>query len=144
MRTLLIVDDHESVLHTLAYVFGLRGYQTRLANSGPAGIELARIEAFDAALVDLHMPVMDGFAVCCALREQAAAAKRDIPIFLMTAAYTPQAASKATEAGAVMLLKKPFDHDEFLAAVERLSRGVALAPASPSSSPAEAASSVAA
>jgi DNA-binding response OmpR family regulator len=131
MRTLLIVDDHESVLHTLGYVFGLRGYQTKLANSGSAGIELARNEHIDAALVDLHMPGMDGFAVCRGLREQAIASGRDLPIFMMTAAHTLVAATKATEAGAVMLLKKPFDHDELLAAVERYRVGATPIPALP-------------
>jgi two-component system KDP operon response regulator KdpE len=119
MRTLLIIDDHESVLYTLGYVFGLRGYQIRTANSGAAGIKLAAEESIDVALVDLHMPVMDGFTVCRGLRQQAIVAGRDIPVFMMTAAHTPAAAAKASEAGAVALLKKPFDHDEFLAAVER-------------------------
>lgn len=131
MRTLLIVDDHESVLHTLGYVFGLRGYQVRLANSGPAGITLAASECVDAALVDLHMPGMDGFSVCRALREQAIAAGRDVPVFMMTAAHTAAAATKAADAGAVTLLKKPFDHEEFLMAVERYCDGTTPLPALP-------------
>lgn len=60
MRTLLIIDDQPSVLQTLDYVFSLHGYRTLLASSGEAGLELAANQSFDAALVDLHMPGMDG------------------------------------------------------------------------------------
>jgi DNA-binding response OmpR family regulator len=88
MRTLLISDDHESVLHTLEYVLSLRGYRTLLASSGAA------------ALVDLHMPGMDGFAVCRALRERAIMAGKDMPVFMMTAVHTPVASKAALEAGA--------------------------------------------
>jgi enamine deaminase RidA (YjgF/YER057c/UK114 family) len=47
MRTLLITDDHESVLHTLEYVLSLRGYRTLLASSGAVALELAARETFD-------------------------------------------------------------------------------------------------
>lgn len=128
MRTLLITDDHESVLQTLGYVLELRGYRTLLANSGNAALDVAAKETFDVALVDLRMAGMDGFATCRSLRERAIAAGRDVPVFMMTAAYTSKEAEKASNAGAVTLLKKPFDYDEFLTAVERYCRGEATIP----------------
>lgn len=123
MRTLLITDDHVSVLHTLDYVLSLRGYRTLLANSAAAALTIAAGENFDAALVDLHMTGMDGCALCRALRERGIVAGRDIPVFIMTAAYLPVAATKATEAGAITLLKKPFDYDEFIGTLERYCGG---------------------
>lgn len=131
MRTLLITDDHESVLHTLEYVLTLRGYRTLLASSGAVALEVAGRETFDAALVDLHMPGMDGFALCRALRERAITAGKDIPVFMMTAVHVPVAAKRALEAGAVTLLKKPFDCGEFLSAVERYCSGELPLPALP-------------
>jgi CheY-like chemotaxis protein len=119
MRTLLITDDQEGVLHTLGYLFGEHGYRTLLAKSGAAALELARSEHIDAALIDVHMPAMDGFAVCRALCETAQAAGRILPIWLMTAAFTGTLAAKATEAGALTLLKKPFDCAQFLKDLER-------------------------
>lgn len=135
MRTLLITDDHESVLHTLEYVLSLRGYRTLLASSGAAALEIAEREPFDAALVDLHMPGMDGFALCRALRERAIAAGKDIPVFMMTAVHVPIAAKRALEAGTVALLKKPFDLDEFLSALERYCSGELPLPGLPVSPP---------
>ncbi len=123
MRTLLITDDHESVLHTLHYVLSLRGYRTLLASSGAAALDIAAKETFDAALIDLHMPAMDGFAVCRALRERAIPTGGIVPIFIMTAAYMPAMAARAAEAGAVALLKKPFDCDELVKDVERYCAG---------------------
>lgn len=136
MRTLLITDDHESVLHTLEYVLSLRGYRTLLASSGAVALEIAAREILDVALVDLHMPGMDGFALCRALRERGLAAGQDIPVFMMTAVHTPVALKAALEAGAVTLLKKPFDCDEFLSAVERYCSGELPLPGPPAAPPA--------
>jgi len=107
MRTLLIIDDQPSVLQTLDYVFSLHGYRTLLASSGEAGLELAANQSFDAALVDLHMPGMDGLSVCRGLRERAIAARSDARVWMMTAAHTSAMVTKAAEAGAIELLKKP-------------------------------------
>lgn len=132
MRTLLITDDHEGVLRTLEYVLAGRGHRTLLAKSGAAALEAARSEQLDAALVDLHMPVMDGLSLCRALRRQAIANGTDIPVWIMTAAAVPALAAKALEAGAVCVLRKPFDPDEFMAAVEEICSGTKPFPPPPS------------
>jgi DNA-binding response OmpR family regulator len=119
MRTLLITDDQEGVLVALDYVLSQRGYRTLLAKSGAAAVGIAQTEMIDAALVDLHMPGMDGFAVCRSVAAIAAERGRAIPVWVMTAAFTSEAAAKAAECGAIALLKKPFDVDVFLADVER-------------------------
>jgi CheY-like chemotaxis protein len=119
MRTLLITDDQEGVLHTLGYVFGEHGYRTLLARSGATALEIARAERVDAALVDLHMPAMDGFAVCRSLAEVARDSGRALPVWLMTGAWTAAAAAQAAEVGARALLKKPFDSDELVNDLER-------------------------
>ncbi len=131
MRTLLIVDDQPSVLHTLDYVFNQRGYRTLLANSGAAGLEVAGNESFDAALVDLHMPGLDGMSVCRALRERAHASQREALVWVMTAAHTREAATKAVEAGAIALLKKPFDYEVFLESFEQYFSGKLTVPPLP-------------
>lgn len=119
MRTLLITDDQEGVLHTLGYVFGEQhGYRTLLAKSGAVALELMRTEHLDAVLVDVHMPAMDGFTVCSSLAAAARETGRPLPVWLMTGAYTT-AAAKAEEVGAVALLKKPFDSSELVKDMER-------------------------
>lgn len=122
-RTLLVTDDQPSVLHTLDYVFQLHGYRTIVATSGAVALDAAAQDGFDAALIDLHMPGIDGLTVCRALRERAIKRGRDVPVWMMSAAHTSVAATSAMKAGAIALLKKPFDVEEFLMNVERCCAG---------------------
>lgn len=113
MRTLLIVDDHPSVLQALEFVLAGSELRIVLAESGHAALACIEREALDAALVDLHMPAMDGIALTRALKEHAAKSGRALPIWVMTAAHTSAAAEQARMAGAQTLLKKPFDSETF-------------------------------
>ena len=119
MRTLLIVDDNESVLRTLEFVLSESGNRVRSALSGSAAVEIARSETIDAALVDLHMPVMDGFQTCSALLAQAHEGGRPLHVWLMTGGFSSAAEKRTVEIGAVALLAKPFSHVDFLASVEQ-------------------------
>lgn len=114
MRTLLIVDDHDSVLRTLEYVMSLHGYNAVLAGSGKGAIAACERATIDAALVDLHMPGMDGFQTCAALLTQARVQGCTLPVWLMSAAATGAAKVRAAEVGAVDFLSKPFDCAEFI------------------------------
>lgn len=113
MPTLLIVDDHPSVLQTLD--FALAGEQLRVvtAGGGAAALDACAREPLDAALVDLHMPGMDGLALVRALKERSARDRGSLAVWLMTAAHTVAAAEQARLAGAESLLKKPFDCGAF-------------------------------
>lgn len=116
--TLLIVDDQKSVLTTLEFLFAQRGYHVCTAESGAAAIALFGQQAFDAAIIDLHMPAMDGTQVCRRLIAHAAETHHPVVVWLMTAVHTADAARLALDAGAVGLLKKPFDWLELCRAIE--------------------------
>ena len=118
MRTLLIVDDHASVLETLAFVVTSRGYRALTASSGQRALEIAEQEAADAALVDLHMPGIDGLKTCRGLRENSSRRAHQLRVWLMSSALPSTAEAQAREEGATGILKKPFDVDAFLVAVE--------------------------
>lgn len=118
MRTLLIVDDHASVLETLTFVITSRGYRALAASSGHRALEIVEQETVDAALVDLHMPGIDGMKTCRSLREVSLRRGRQLPVWVMSAALLSSAEAQAREAGATGTFKKPFDVDVFLAAVE--------------------------
>lgn len=118
MRTLLIVDDHASVLETLTFVITSRGYRALAAPSGHRALEIVEQEMVDAALVDLHMPGIDGMKTCRSLREVSLRRGRQLPVWVMSAALPSSAEAQAREAGATGTFKKPFDVDVFLAAVE--------------------------
>lgn len=127
MRTLLLVDDNASVLTTLAFIFDARGGRTVVASSGQKALEIAERESIDLALVDLHMPGMDGLTACQGLHQIGTKRGRPIPTWLMSGALTMAAEIQAREAGVIGVLKKPFDVDAFLQAVENFYGGLHLA-----------------
>lgn len=131
MHTLLIVDDHESVLRTLEFVLASSTLRVLVSNSAAAGIDLAKHERVDAAQIDLHMPGMDGLTLCDRLREYAREQNPTLPVWIMTAAGTAAAVEQARTHGAVALLKKPFDCAEFHQTLTRHLESVPSIPLSP-------------
>lgn len=109
MRTLLIIDDNKSVRESLRFLFIRRGYEVFVAESGPEGIAVATQQHIDGAMIDVNMPGMNGIDTCRALKANAFARGRDLPVWMMTGARTPDVVKRAEEAGALILLGKPFD-----------------------------------
>jgi DNA-binding response OmpR family regulator len=89
-----------------------------VAEDGHSGLALAARQPITGALVDVNMPVMNGIEVCKALRELAAKEGRAIAVWLMTGAPTTEGEKAALEAGALMLLAKPFDVPDLLKRIE--------------------------
>lgn len=108
-RTLLVVDDNRSVRESLKFLLLRRGYSVLVAEDGPEALALAGQHVVDGALVDVNMPGMNGIEVCRHLRQNAAAAGREIAVWMMTGARTPEVVQLARAAGALELLGKPFD-----------------------------------
>ncbi len=108
-RTLLVIDDNKSVRDSLRFLLIRRGYAVLVAETGQEGLALAAQAHVNGALVDVNMPGMNGVDVCRALKEQASAARREIAVWVMTGARTPELHRLAAEAGALAVLGKPFD-----------------------------------
>jgi DNA-binding response OmpR family regulator len=104
MARILIVDDEPTVLNTLGYVFQARGYDTVLAANGAAALQL--LDSVDAALIDINMPGMNGFAVCRAIRSDPKHA--NVQVWMMSGAYSDAAVHETRSAGALRLVPKPF------------------------------------
>jgi len=130
MRTILIVDDQPSVRDTIGFLLAAHDYNVVLAANGHEA--LASAAPFDVALIDLYMPGGDGFALCRALRERLVKESRRAPLLMMTAAWTPEAATKAAAEGAVALMTKPFTCAKLVEELERAFGGPAPTPATPS------------
>jgi CheY-like chemotaxis protein len=118
MSTILIIDDNKSVRESMRFLLMRRGYSVLDAEDGPKGIALAAQHEVAGALIDVNMPGMNGVVVCRTLREQAAAAGRDIAVWLMTGARTTEVARMALEAGALVVLQKPFDIGDLFRRIE--------------------------
>ncbi len=108
-RTMLIVDDQQSVRTTLDYLLGLDGYRVLTAESGAAAIALAEKEPIDGAMIDIHMPFMDGFATCERLQGVAKTLGRPLRIWFMSGALSGALRRRSVELGALGFFSKPFD-----------------------------------
>lgn len=109
----LVVDDDRSILDTVEAILEGEGHQVVTASGGREALALARTWQPTLVLLDMRMPVMDGWAVARALRE----AGSTIPIVVMTAAES--AKRWADEIGAAGHLAKPFELDDLIACVAR-------------------------
>ena len=111
--TVLVVDDDTSILDTVTAILAGEGYDVVSASSGQEALDAVARKRPLLILLDMRMPVMDGWAVARALRGQGIS----VPIIVMTAAESAQ--RWADEVGAEGYLAKPFGLDELLATVER-------------------------
>ena len=117
---MLVIDDHHSVCMSLSYLLGDAGYHVVTAESGRTGIALYESEPCDGAIIDVHMPGMNGFDTCIALQAKAAALGRSLRVWFMTGAFTSDLQRRSLELGALGVFRKPFDFPPF---VEQLEAG---------------------
>ncbi|MGH9869726.1 MAG: diguanylate cyclase [Candidatus Polarisedimenticolia bacterium] len=116
MAMVLIVDDEEANLYALRLVLESRGYNVFWASCGPEALRLAAENLPDAILLDIHMPVMDGYEVCRRLKADPRTTM--IPIVFLTARHTDQEEIvRGLELGANDYITKPFNNEELLARV---------------------------
>ncbi len=115
---LLVVEDHPALAGAL--VQGLReaGYAVDLATDGEAALEHARGGGYDAVLLDLMLPRLDGFEVLSRLR----AFGSRVPVLALTARDAVEDRVKGLDRGADDYLVKPFAFDELKARVRALVR----------------------
>jgi PAS domain S-box-containing protein len=101
----LVVDDVKDTRQLLDMAFGLAGHRTATASSGTEALELIAKQRFDAVVLDIEMPHMDGWEVLEAIRLLPFGAQ--VPVILFTAHQDPDMEARAREAGAYALLNKP-------------------------------------
>ena len=111
--TILVVDDEEIMREILETLLTREGYDVRVASSGTEGLDLARALPFDAALVDIMMPGLDGIATLDELKR----IDEDLAVMIITAFASVESAISAMKAGAFDYITKPFKNDEVLAVV---------------------------
>src|ERR687892_816746 len=109
----LVVDDEEIMREILETLLTREGYEVRVASSGAEGLELARSLPFDAAIVDIMMPGLDGIATLDELKR----IDDDLAVVIITAYASVESAISAMKAGAFDYVTKPFKNDEVLVIV---------------------------
>src|SRR6058998_3366025 len=110
---ILVVDDEEIMREILETLLRREGYDVRVASSGAEGLEMARALPFDAAIVDIMMPGLDGIATLDELRR----IDDDLAVIIITAYASVESAISAMKAGAFDYITKPFKNDEVIVVV---------------------------
>lgn len=101
--TILVVDDDRNMVKTLSAVLQLHGWRTRQAYSGEEAIAITADQRFDAVLMDVRMPGINGVEAFRAIRK----AQPLTPVILMTAYAAHELLAQAEREGALMVLPKP-------------------------------------
>jgi sigma-B regulation protein RsbU (phosphoserine phosphatase) len=114
--SLLIVDDNDASREALARYFRQHGYDVTVGRDGHHALELVRGGRFDAILLDVVMPGVDGFAVLRAVRQNHPAV--ELPVIMATADGHSEAIVRALELGANDYVTKPYDLSVLLARVQ--------------------------
>lgn len=120
MPKLLLVEDNEMNRDMLARRLEKRGYTVVIAVDGQSGVNLARSEKPDLILMDMSLPIIDGWEASRQLKADAAVAT--IPIIALTAHAMAEDREKALAAGCNEYETKPVDLASLLAKIEVLLR----------------------
>jgi len=113
---LLVADDDEQILEILNELLSSR-YQLTLVKDGGEALAALRSQNFHLAIVDLNLPVLDGFGIVQALR---ATGEREPAFMFLSAQTNPQTKVRALSLGAADYVTKPFDPDELTARIARI------------------------
>ena len=121
---ILLVEDEPDAARMLAKGLRERAYAVDVAGDGESACEQAETSDYDAIVLDLLLPRLDGLAVCRRLRESGA----PVPILMLTARDSVEARIEGLDSGADDYLTKPFDFGELLARLRALIRRGVRAP----------------
>lgn len=121
MDKILIVEDEPALQEALSYNLKRQGYEVETAGDGGSAVDIAKIHKPDLIVLDIMLPVMDGFEVCRILRQE-----MNVPIIMLTAREDEIDRVLGLEMGADDYLTKPFSMRELLARVKAQLRRVRL------------------
>ncbi|NMC13703.1 MAG: response regulator [Chloroflexi bacterium] len=113
MRTkILVIEDNEQNMYLTTFILQKHNFQVIQANNGIDGIEIASQEKPALILLDIQLPVMDGYSVARELRKNPASA--DIPIVAITSYAMPGDREQALQAGCTGYIEKPINPETFI------------------------------
>lgn len=107
---ILVIDDEQSIRESISMILEYENYLVELAANGVQGLNLFNEQNFDAVLLDVKMPGLDGIEVLQLLKER----NKNIPIIMISGHGTIETAIECTKKGAYDFLEKPLDRDKLL------------------------------
>lgn len=114
----LIVEDEESILLSLEFLLGKEGYAVTIARDGAEALRLLEQQSPDLVLLDVMLPLIDGFELCATIRTMPALARTRI--MLVTARGRETEVARGLALGADAYLTKPFSTRELMDKVRAL------------------------
>ena len=121
MAKILLVEDNEENRDMLSRRLERKGFEVVLAMDGQSGVEMARIQAPDLVLMDMSLPVLDGWEATRRLKADAATQR--IPVIALTAHAMSGDRDKALEAGCDDYDTKPVEFLRLLSKIDALLSG---------------------
>ena len=113
MSRILIIEDEESIAELEKYYLELSGFEVDIENEGDKGLKKALEVDYDLYILDLMLPVVDGFEICKQVRE-----KKDAPIIIVSAKKDDIDKIRGLGLGADDYMTKPFSPSEMVARVK--------------------------
>jgi len=117
--SVLIIEDHKELAATIGEYLEHSGFIVDYAMDGLTGLHLAVTNIYDALVLDIMLPGIDGLSVCKKLREEA---KSDVPILMLTARDQRKDILEGFNKGTDDYMVKPFDPDELVVRLKSLIR----------------------
>jgi two-component system cell cycle response regulator DivK len=115
-KTILVIEDNEQNLYLVSFILKNNGYQVLQARNGMEGVTLAGQHGPDLILLDIQLPIMDGYSVARELRKNEKLST--VPIVAVTSFAMPGDREHALEAGCTGYIEKPIDPETFMSQVE--------------------------
>jgi len=119
----LIADDHAANRMVLQGVLQKAGHRVFMVDDGEAALDAMAVDAFDLAIVDLHMPSLSGIDLLRQLRVMEAGGHARTPVVVLSADATPESVQACTSAGARAFMAKPFSVARLLDAIAEIAGG---------------------
>jgi two-component system alkaline phosphatase synthesis response regulator PhoP len=116
VKRILAVDDEPQILRLVSLSLKAGGFEVIEASDGLSAIEIAEAEQPDLILLDVMMPVLDGYEACRRLKENDAT--RDIPVVMLTAKTQLTEEKAGLDSGAQDYISKPFTPKDLVARVQ--------------------------
>ncbi len=116
-RKILIIEDNEKNMYLLSFLLEAYGYEIIQARDGRSGIELAEQNKPDMILLDIQLPVMDGYAVAKELRKRPEL--KMIPVVAVTSYAMAGDRERILAAGCTGYIEKPINPETFVSEVEQ-------------------------
>jgi DNA-binding response OmpR family regulator len=116
MSRILLMEDDEVLSATLFDILKDEGYDVTLAKDGESALEATYAETYDLYLLDVNVPLINGFDFLNSLRESG----DETPAFFITALRDTVSLSQGFDSGADDYIKKPFEIDELLVRIRAL------------------------